>query len=411
MSVELKQEEFTCSKCNETLHIDKKESGKYGKRCKECVKKAKFSENKKPREKDKSYTDITLTNWQGEKYAGTIFERENSFICCIDGKQKSFNIVKIKNPLEEAQKYRINKSDELALTSNKYKIIFNNNEPKYLIVQLSKNYVMLCDFSDLNIIKNNNICVTKSSAKNSQNYAIISQENKNLGFHKYKSGYDFTDHINGYPLDNRSCNLRESNIKENNQNKTNIHKVCIKETNDKFEVSIIINNNNHDKKIITELFDSRQKVDNFIEKQKLIIDKHLYENDTYKLQLKKEFEEIMTTYAEEFRWNDKIIDFEIENNINEHIIQKNNKRKTNKDIKTEIYNLFKSQIHNSWNIENIDSEKISQKKVEHIHFNNNEYKFCNTCSKWLSTNNYTKCSSHYDNLSSKCKICLNKIKQ
>ena len=89
---------FICSSCNNVLSIVSKESGKYGKRCKECVKKAKLSNNKKPRERDIEETNYESEDWQGGKYAGSVFERKtDNIICAIGGKQKNFSIKKFIN--------------------------------------------------------------------------------------------------------------------------------------------------------------------------------------------------------------------------------------------------------------------------------------------------------------------------
>ena len=403
---------FTCSNCKLELNIDKKESGNYGKRCKDCVKKSKNSENKKPREKDIEETDFKNKEWQGGKYSGSVFERleQNSIICSIGGKQKCFSLNKFENKqqtLEESQKYRKNKSDELGLTTNKYKIIYKDNEPVYLIVQLSKNYVMLCDINDLDKIKKETLCVTKSSYKDSQNYCCIGSNNVER-FHKVKTGYEMTDHINGYPLDNRRCNLRETNFKENNKNATKIHKSYIKKLNNQYEVTIIINKNIKDKEIISELFDTKDEAKKFIDSQKKQIDSNLYIDDNYKLKLKKEFEDIMNQYAEGFKWNDKIEDLEENEKINDNNNIQLEKNKSNAQIKKEIYILFKNQIDENWNLN--ENTILEQRKVEHIIHDNIEYKFCNSCQKWLKLERYTKCSSHKDGLSSQCKDCV-KIKK
>lgn len=407
---------FICSKCNQSLTIDKKESGKYGKRCKECLKQAKLSSNKREREKDIDKTDIKSTIWQGGKYSGTIFERvkQNTINCCVGGKQKCFSISKFENKdkaIEEAKIYRKNKSDELDLTINKYKLIFNqDNIPTYIIVKLSKNYVMLCDYSDLDMIKETYLCVSRSGSENSQNYCVLSSS-KITSFHKIKTGFEMTDHINGYPLDNRSCNLRNTNHKENNNNSSNIHKAYVNKHKDGYEAVLVVNNNRYEKNIISKIFENKNQATIYLEEEKIKIDRHLYQEDGNKLNLKKEFEEIMSKYAEGFKWNDKIVDQEQEEILKDYNIIKNEKNKSNKDTKLEIYNLFKTQIDETWSIESIDHNKVSQRKVEHISYNEITYKFCNKCLKWLNIIQYTKCSSRYDGLTSQCKTCLKMKKQ
>ena len=89
---------------------------------------------------------------------------------------------------------------------------------------------MLIDESDIEIIDNFTICVTKSSSETAKHYACISEKgtreqkkNKEFGLinvHKKLTGFTMVDHINRNPLDNRRCNLRETTKKLNNNNRS-----------------------------------------------------------------------------------------------------------------------------------------------------------------------------------------------
>lgn len=79
-------------KCGET-RIECFSNPKKEKRCRECLKKAKNSPNKKPPNIDTDPTDASHSNWQGGKYGGTVFQRtgdENGIVACVSNKQKRF---------------------------------------------------------------------------------------------------------------------------------------------------------------------------------------------------------------------------------------------------------------------------------------------------------------------------------
>jgi len=328
----------TCNKCNieKTIENFSKHSGtkdKHDNRCKECVKNVKNNKDreKRPSEKDLIETDLTNKNWQGGKYNGSIFERiiknkdtENKvYIVAVGGKQKTFNPKNFKNDeecLQEAEKYKKEKSDELNLTSNKYKIIFENNKPKYLIVQLTKNYITLCDYLQLEFIKNNNLFVSKSSAKESKQYCLYNINNDIKRFHGYITGYDMVDHINRYPLDNRNCNLRKTTHTENNKNSTNTNKtslmtgVTFNSKDEAWRGRIKINGKEHNKQFAIKTYgyeEAKQMAitwrqeqaklsDNFVNK---VEEKDLNKHIDYD-KLKKEYEEIMEKYSNGFKWKD-----------------------------------------------------------------------------------------------------------
>jgi len=69
--------------------------------------------------------------------------------------------------------------------------------------------------------------VTISGNKNEHrsHSAAFLQNNKNVLFHKGVAGFEMTDHINRYPMDNRRCNLRGTSALENNRNRTNHYPV------------------------------------------------------------------------------------------------------------------------------------------------------------------------------------------
>lgn len=331
-------ENKTCNKCNTEKSIDNfsKHSGtkdKFDNRCKKCVKNIKENKNreKRPSEKDLVETNLTNTNWQGGKYSGSIFERivknkdtENKvFIVAVGGKQKTFNPKNFKNEeecLKESEKYKKEQSDALKLTSNKYKIIFENSQPKYLIVQLTKKYVTLCNYSQLEFIKNNNLFVSKSGDKNSKQYCAYQTETSIKGFHGYITGYEMVDHINRYALDNRIYNLRKTTHTENNKNATNTNKtslitgVTFNSKDEAWRGRIKINGKEHNKQFsikfhgyeeakqmaITWRQEQAKLTDNFVNKTQ---EKDLNKHPEFD-KLKKEYEEIMQNYCDGFKWKD-----------------------------------------------------------------------------------------------------------
>lgn len=414
-----------CSKCKQI----KKESDfnnsekKAYYRCRDCVRLAKKSDIKMPRELDLDETNILINTWQGGKYKGHILDKNNTFYPRVDGKQKSFRYDdKNKNDIYIlANKWRKEKSDELKLTSNKYKIIFEDNIPKYLIIQLSKEYITLVDFNQLEFIKSHNLCVSRSSNKNAKQYVACCVDNKLISLHGYLTGFKMVVHINGYPLDNRRINLREINSSENNKNRSVIHKTYYIKKDNKYEGNIVYNDNTQyfKKVIISELFDNLENCKKWILDKTNELNKNIFKNISNKEILKKEFEDIMEKYSDGFKWkdndcneitNDELIIEKINNANanNKKIIKKNIDKEDNKlnITKKVIYDQFKL-LYNNWIIpENF----INSSKIEHIIHNDTEYKFCTKCDNWKTIDNYYKCNSKHDGLDGKCKECSKKYK-
>lgn len=241
-----------CKKCEVekpveefSKHSDTRD--KLDQRCKTCVRLIKQNNERtlKPRELDIIETDITCRDWQGGKKKGSIINRgKGLFIASVANKKsKSFRLENYENDETRlrlaATQFLYETSLLLNLTTNQYKIIFNKktDEPQYLLVQLSKGFVMLCDYDQLDLVKNHHFFVTISGNTNEHrsHYAAFIQDNKNVSFHKMITGFDMTDHINRYPMDNRRCNLRETNALENNRNRTNHYKI---DKNNNFQTGI-----------------------------------------------------------------------------------------------------------------------------------------------------------------------------
>lgn len=156
------------------------------------VKKNATGQNK--REIDIEPTDYSNQDWQGGKIAGTIFpinkndkiigvragvnytgqdnkkyRDEKTFYVFVPGKKKN-NKATYCNSIEEATKlvkqWQKTTSDNRYVTKNKYKLIFINGKPTYVIIQLTQNYVTLCDIDQLDFIKKHSLFITRSGGEN-----------------------------------------------------------------------------------------------------------------------------------------------------------------------------------------------------------------------------------------------------
>jgi len=208
-------------------------------RCKECVRLVKKNKDRelKPRQRDEMETDDQCNDWQGGKKKGTILRKgDGLFMACVcNKKSKCFRLEQFDMDetklRESANQFLYRTSLELGYTTNQYKIIFHPETrlPQYLLVQLSKEFVMLCDYDQLNVVKQHHLFVNMCGSKNKHRSHYVGLQDdhtetpKVVPFHKFITGYQVTDHINRYPMDNRRCNLRETSILENNRNRTNYY--------------------------------------------------------------------------------------------------------------------------------------------------------------------------------------------
>ncbi len=403
-------------KCGET-RIECFSNPEKEKRCRACVKAAKNSPNKKEQVIDTEQTDLTHSNWQGGKYAGSVFQRsgdENAVIACVAGKQKRFKFAEYANDKnktkEEADKYRKTLSDELEETKNKYKVIFVKNKPKYLIVKLSKNYCTLVDYKYLDFIKNNNLFVSKGGREESKSYCRYQSDKNTLLFHRHVLGIldagekVLGDHINRYPLDNREANLRQCSHSVNNGNKSIVNSMEYTQSGDKFVGTICYRTNPAKPQItLTEKFNSMEQAKTWARNKVKELDLSYAEMSDEAKTLAKEFETIMTEHAGDYKWSDidEIENWDVDNT---KATQIDNKKETLSVVtsKKEIYNKFKSV--------NPDFEPgtdvlTADRKIHHLTHKQTEYKYCSGCDQWTGVSNYFANKQNYDGLDRRCKTC------
>ena len=123
--------------------------------------------------------------------------------------------------------------------------------------------------------------------------------------------------------------------------------------------------------------------------------------------MKQEFEEIMETHADNFKWND-YHDSNNEEKTTQLINMRERARLRNDPLekKRAIYLKFKENNDPEYSIP--DGFLGRGLLIKHIIFKDKEYKYCSSkCEKWLLLNNYYQTQNNWDNLSRWCKSCKN----
>lgn len=353
----------------------------------------------------------STTEWTGGKFSGAVFQRSNSkvFNVILKGKVNDKDIYKsisvnpkdynndINKTKDEALKIRNYWSDTLNLTTNKYKIINDqNNEPKYVIIKMSKGYITLIDYDELEKIEKYPIYASKSGNENAKSYCGILVDNKDCRLHKYITGYELTDHINRYPLDNRKENLRDSNYSENNKNRTRINKTDITFIQGNYSAKIIINN---PKTEIYKIFDNMKDAKKWIKNKIDEIDKDISLDYDYQYN-KLFFEKIMEKFGDRNQWHDNKLF--IEEKKDDLITVE-----LNSDKKQKIYDSFK----NLYPTFDTSIFVLKGMKIEHIKHDSKEFKYCSKCDNWKEIIEYFTNSKNYDTLDNRCKSCCNDNKK
>lgn len=412
------QQQQVCSKCKLSLSLDKYSNPTKEKRCRECVKSAKFSLVKKDKVIDTDDTDLDNTDLQGGKYSGTIFQRSNdnnAWIACVKGHQKRFTASQygtLEMAKNQADAYRKKLSDDLFETKNKYKIVKEDGEPKYIIVQLSQNYCSLMDYEQLDFVKNNNLFVSFSGSTNAKKYCYYGLP-KMYSFHRYvlnldESDTNIVDHKNRYPLDNRLVNLRAVSHSENNKNKSCINNIQYKNIENLIHATIFYRTNPGKPQLtVSETFNDIQSAQNWVKKTCQEIDCPL-EPEYKKLAL--EYEQIMSVYAKGFKYTD--FDYSLNEGIDKILDEKTKQVSSDISIveyKKRIYEKFVDEYLHSTEQRTdfvITKEVLtSDRKIHHLTHNSQTFKYCSKCDKWLLISMYYKNCKNYDGLDRRCKLC------
>ncbi len=421
-----------CRKCEKTLDIikfsiHKQTADGYDNRCKDCVKEMKkkireqinndkVNENITPRNYlqnateylDEFEPDLNSTEWQGGKLKGTVFKRKDAEKYTITLNKQT----KIALTMDDAKKelYKMNKKEDSI--KNMYKII-THKDKRYIIMQLSNNYVSLFDYDKLNLLRKLNMLVSKSSEKqnsNSKYYCLATLNNRNGLIHNIITNFDMCDHINRYPLDNRVENLSTTTYSDNNRNKSCISYKKIQNINNKYYAKIKY----LDKEIQMftykydeKTFDTNEEAIEWINKRCTEINNihiDIIELDEDFINLKNDYETIMKKYAGNFKWCDsddtKIQEQQEEEQQEEQNIEDNKVERMSKEDKYKQFkDIDKDFTINKYNI------NLKSNTIQHLTYENIEYKFCSKCHNWNNITNYRMCSDSVDKLNKYCKSC------
>ena len=411
------EETKVCRLCNEEkeiteFSINTGTKDKHDSRCKECVKDVKKNaDGKSPRDGDLVAPDFDNMDWQGGKYSGTIFKRKDTdtYSVRVGKVSKEFSPNDYESDevtIKAAYDWKKQTSDELLLTKNKYRIVKVDDEPLYIIVQLSQGYVTLLDIDMLDFVRTHTLFVGKSSTnENSKNYCrYYDRENQKIySIHNYIIDCDVVDHISRYTLHNTKNNLRPSNHSENNKNRSRISKISIEPITGGYEASIKYLKTYHKFRTVTEtdVFKTKEEARSWLKKKSDQLDAPKTPIDIQIL--RKEYEDIMSTYSNDFKWRDSDEDENVEKDKILTVKRERALKPRNISEKERIYGIFLDD-HPDFDMA---SYLTKGRKLEHIIYNDDEYKFCGIaeCQKWKPIDEFNKSKRTYDELERQCKRC------
>ena len=431
-----------CRKCNIDKSLDnfskhKDTADGYDNRCKDCVKQMKSKLNKKFQENlkdndiskrqyiqnateylDLATPDLTTTDWQGGKLKGTYFKRKNAekYTVCVEKKSV------IVETEEDAKKMIIKLNKEYKCAKNMYRIITYKNK-KYVLMQLSLNYVGLFDFDKLDLLRKINLSVTRTSKNSNPNakyYCLSSLDLYIAQIHNVLSDYDMVDHRDRYPLDNRIDNLSLTNYRENNMNRSKISNKKIDFIDGKYKCSIkyfAIDPKNREFCTRTDenSFSTKQEGLDWLDKTSKKLDHDISIYDDEVMELKKSYEVIMIKYADDSKWCDTD-DTKDTNKLKE--LDKKSKSESNSESNSEQdkklskldkYKQFKD-IDNDFTFDKYNIN-LKSNTISHLTYEDIEYKFCSQCNNWNKLDSYHAYKSSVDGLYKYCKTCSKKLKQ
>jgi hypothetical protein len=422
-----------CRKCEKTFDITnfsvhKQTADGYDNRCKDCVKEMKRKIREKINEQkvneditprnylqnateylDEFEPDLNSIEWQGGKLKGTIFKRKDDEKYTITLNRKT----KIALTMDEGKKELIKMNKKENTIKNMYKIITYKNK-KYVIMQLSNDYVGLFNYEKLDLLKKINLSVTKSSEfsnANAKYYCMASLDSRNAKIHNIITNFDMCDHINRYPLDNRVENISTTTYSDNNKNKSSISYKKIEYIDNKYIAKIKYLDKKEQQITYKEdkkIFDTNEEALEWINKRSNEINNirvNIIELDDNFIELKKDYETIMTKYADNFKWCDS------DDTKKQESKDKNDRDDTDETEEDKVKWMPKEDKYKQF--KDIDKDFTIKKyninlklnNIQHLTFENTEYKFCSKCHNWNDITHYKISSNNVDKLNKYCNTC------